>query len=698
MTLTRQSIHCLVLRQRRLVTALLAVACLLLSLVVPTSCVEPLTPEQKLDYLSKELTIRIYMPGTVPATKISGTVPYNIASIDPESRIYTLQVWMFNHADPSASGAALAAIESQTAVSYSEVSFNELHERDLGEYDSSGYYNSWNDIYEVKMMVPGYIMDRDANNMKFDFYVLANGPAIDKTVGRLSTRGELKAATFGTSRDAFGPTAPKYGVDPQTAINGNATNNGPGLPITGFFNKDKNGATNGVDISTLKSGQTLTPEQMRNMMPIVQLERAVAKLRFAFAKPSGMDGVQITKIELDGSLIPTETFVFPRESNTTTFELPIPTGQTVPVYRTDLTQIVGNGTEPLLNTTAIRSVSDPEALKSDSNQKLTSEQAKTPSQMDGVEYDAFLSSYTTSELVYLRESDKPISGKIYYKLSADGEEQSTTFNMSEITGYDATTTNFHRNHYWTVYAYFKGGGLYIKPVVLPWYVGGDYDFTTPGTAYVTISDKVESLFGYGWTTSTENRWYTAGKPVEWFFRRVDASSPTADDWKDWVHSQIVVAPGANIANTPIYANRIELHTNGFTEPLRLKLTNTTDFYLVIYHANTTGNAYEVIDAAGGAEIPVDIAAGGISYFYVAPKEGADHEGKTTGAYLVTANTDQKIPFNPGAFPGSNENTEIYFYSVSQDAFKGYYTSRPANIKAYGKKIEDGKEVIGEISL
>ena len=687
MTLTRQSIHRLVLRQRRL-AALLAVACLLLSLVVPTSCVEPLTPEQKLDYLSKDLTLRFYLPGNGIATK---AVPGDVESINPESRIYNVQVWAFNHADPSATGEALAAIDAETAVAYTEaynIAWNNTSQLPNG----SNYYAEtyWDGAYtlEVPMRIPGYILDRPAADMKFDFYVLANASSVSRTVAINATRKQIKEASFGytsATSDPFGPNGPKYGATPIAAINGGAST-GPGLPISGFFNKDKTGAATGVDLSFLQGSNyaSMTPAQVHEQLPIVQLERAVSKLRFVFAKQGNTAGVQITKIEVNSGMIPYQTFLFPREDGT---EFVLPEGSR---YMTAVTTISGIANSDIL------AVDNPELLRSDCT---TNGNATKTAQ----EYEAFLneavgSTTATQRYVYLRESGLPLSCTIYYKLSDGGAEQQATFSMSQITGYDATTTNFHRNHYWTVYAYFKGGGLYIKPVVLPWYVGGDYDFTTPGTAYVTSSDKVESLFGYGWTTSTENSWYTAGKPVEWFFRRVDASNPTADDWKDWVHSQIVVAPGANIANTPIYANRIELHTNGFTEPLRLKLTNTTDFYLVIYHANTTGNAYEVIDAAGGAEIPVDIAAGGISYFYVAPKEGADHEGKTTGAYLVTADTDQKIPFNPGAFPGSNENTEIYFYSVSQGAFEGYYTSRPANIKAYGKKIEDGKEVIGEISL
>ena len=636
---TRQSTHRIALRQRRL-AALLAAACLLLSLVVPTSCVEPLTPEQKTDPRSKTLTLRIYMPGVAPGTK-SGTG--DVSSVDPESRIYRLQVWMFNHADPAATGDALAAIDDETAVSYSEVDFNELHNRDLGDYDSSGYYDSWNDIYEVKMVVPGYIMDRDANNMKFDFYVLANGNSISTSVTRSSKRGVLKAATFGTiGGDVFGPNAPKYGATPQIAINGNETNNGPGLPISGFFNKSKNsdattepylGEPTGVDIRALKGGQTLTPEQMRQMMPIIQLERAVAKLRFAFAKPQGMDGVQITKIEIGNNQIPEQTFVFPRESNTTDFSLP--TGVS---YSTATTTIPIDGT-PLLTSAQIRAVSDPEALTSTSTRKLTENQEKTPSQMTASEYDSFLSTNTSTQLVYLRETDKAISGKIYYRLPGDTADRDETFTMTL-----SETTNFHRNHYWTVYAYFKGGGLYIRPFINDWLVAS------------------ESVYRSETTTKL-----LANEP----FRRYDKDN----NYDNWEQSYVLVSYGyqdvdQNVVSTPgeddypRYARRIYLETTSDGVDLQLNIDNP-NFKFVTYDEAT-----QKFDHSLTAGEPLRIASGTVkTYFYLVPcfaiPSDASEEEKTCRVTLTTVASNvasMRLPFNSASLPGYSEaSDEIWFY-------------------------------------
>lgn len=662
---------------------------MLLALSFLTSgCVEPLDPSMRgsIDPDAVSLPIRLYIPNALPATKAGAG---DVSGVSPESQVYRVQVWMFDH-----QAATETAGDGEKAVAYAEADLSTSNTQNMGPYDQSGYYATWESakIFRLPLMIPGYVLEREATKMKFDFYVLANAASIGSTAGRETTRGALKALTFGktTSADYFGTTAGsvKTGTTPSNALGTSL-----GLPISGFFNKgagDTGTAATGVDLSFLKPEtlKTLTPAEITAKSPVVQLERAVSKIRFVFAAPTGMTGMSITGIEVNGSLIPDNTYVFPRESDVTLFQLPS-------------ASMTYGGATAVTPPASVGTIVDPNYLRSTCDLTFTigSTTYKKPKEMTAEEYEDFLTAavsaspaaLATETYVYLRESDKPITGKIYYKLSADQATPSVaTFDMSKIDGYTAANTNFHRNHSWIVYAYFQGGALYIKPLVLPWEDGGGYDFTTPGTAYVAISDKTESLFGYGWTTSTENTWYNDSKPVEWYFRRQDQSSAegvtpvTYYPWSDWVHSQVVVAPGANNANTPIFANRIELHTNGFTEPLRLKLTNTDDFYLVLYHASTTGNAYEVVDSADGALIPADVAANGVNYFYVAPKEGPAHLGKTTAAYLITGNSGQKIPFNPGAFPGSNDNSEIYFYSVSQEAFKGYYSTQPENIKAYDK--------------
>lgn len=775
-----------------------------------SGCVEPLDDSSRpvVDTNSRDLTIRLYMPGAMPATK-AGTG--DVKSVSPESALYNIQVWMFDHVTAGASSA-----DNQKAIAYSEITDIWTNTSNLPS--GSGYYTDdpyWGRIYtyEVKLSIPGYFLDRDASQMKVDFYVLANGPSIGNPANRDMTRKQLRDMQFGGSY--FGTATPATEV-PET-----------GLPISGFFNKTNRSGSpaDGVDISFLKTTQEITPTLIHQNMPIVQLERAVAKIRFAFVRPTGMSGVQVTKIVIDKQLIPSQTYVFPRETGdflgTGTNDYPADYYSEANAPAATISGVSG---APLLADSAIKEAEDPESLKSTSETTFSatgkSYDGKTPATMSAQAYSDLLDDYATSQNVYLRESSEMITGKIYYKLSESDTEQSASFTMTP-DGSSDTYTNFHRNHSWIVYAYFQGEGLYIKPVVLPWQDGTSYTYTQRGSAVVAISDGKESIFGYGWTTSNDNTWWTdlkvtavetqyyasntdklpdnpvwksawaAGdftsnshfwtrskvtlsdgrvvysnpvaatdvtsmtveyasgtsgsvapttgwsttppdpiwqnnhvylwsrttvvdsnsessvsyeclaKLTEWYFRRQDEAY-TSNWAHDWIHSQVVSAPGLNAGGVPVYANRIELRTSGFNVPLRLKLSSTDDFYVVTYNSSNaeyvswiSGSALAPTGwtEADGALIPQEVSAGGTTYFYVVPKDDASHEGKTVELYLVTDPTDgsgsQKIPFNAGVFPGSEDNTDIHFYSVSSDTFKSYYTSsRPANVKPYDQSGEE----------
>lgn len=690
-------------KNHRLCTAVIAPALLALSLLT-SSCVEPLDPSLRgsTDPNAVSLPIRLYIPGAMPVTKAGSG---DVAGVSPESQVYRVQVWMFDH---QAAGAT--AGDAMKAVAYAEADLNTSNTANLGPYDQSRYYATWESdkIFRLPLMIPGYVLERSADNMKFDFYVLANAPSIGSTAGRESTRGDLKALTFGytsTTVDPFGPYGPKTGTTPTSALG----TSGPGLPISGFFNKSRNdegtaGDPDGVDLSFLKPTTTpLSDDVIRAKSPVVQLERAVSKIRFVFAAPSGMTGMSVTGIEVNGGLIPKQTYLFPREESTTKFELP--TNDADATYDAKTISVT-------VPTTIPATIVDPNYLRStcgsDSTYTIGNTTYKVPNAMTAQEYDEFLTAAVSASpalasetYVYLRESDKPITGKIYYKLSAD----QTTPSVATFTMEGLTNTNFHRNHSWIVYAYFQGDGLYIRPVVLPWVDEVLYKYEQQGSAVVAVSKKKEALFGYGWTTSNDNTWWREHRNddpavnTEWYFRHQDDVSTWA---YDWVHSQIVSAPGRNAANVPIYANRIELRTSGFDSgtTLHLKLSNPDNFYIVTYSLASSQYVVWTEDLAGveGSGVPTgwtedegaEVLRNGTSYFYVVPKAeptaSSTEDSRKTGMYLVSMTTggtvSQMIPFNAGAFPGSQTNTEIYFYSVPVNTFKGYYTSRPDDIKVF----------------
>lgn len=820
-------------------TALLAFA--------TSGCVEPLDNNVPgIDPDAVYLPIRLYIPGAIPATKVS---PSDINGLtgNAESQIHCVQVWMFTH-NGSDEESALAYAEAGTLTG------QKYNLPNGSGYYAEGYWSS-DYTYELSMRIPKSILK--GSNLKFDFYVLANAKSIGTTTLQAMTRGALKASMFGGTADYFGTTTPVTEVGAS------------GLPISGFFNKGSNEETaanaSGVDLSFLKEDKVFEPEDFYENLPIVQLERAVSRIRFAFAKPTGMTGVQIIKVEIDGDQIPTSTYVFPRENGQfpaeTEYEYPTNIGYTTILQGTAATQTTP--ATPLLSDTQIASYENPEDLKSTSNKIFNvankSYNGKAPlgtnteTTMNSQEYNDLLDDYTTSKYVYLRESGKPIKGRITYSLDGGTTTKTADFFMKPPTGtenpYDfPNTTNFYRNHSWTVYGYFKGGSLWIKPVLNKDWVYNIvddipqqyYKYEQTGEAHIVFSEKSQSLFGYGYTTSVDNSWnyvnytqcvteyscsvnstlgswsttptfntnkyfwvrtgitlsdgrtlyspvvskgpkevttgnitttynvtgisvqyatsfsdsespssewsseipswdvknpfvwvkvtttysdnssvdnivcvcnkndlYISPTITEWYLRRQDWNSEghehdvaqpvsaEAYPWKDWVHSQIVVAPGLNAANVPVYSNRIELITSQFTVPLQLRLTNPDDFLIVIYHDSIDENEvakYEVADTY--AEIPYAVAHnGGRTFFYVVPKETAT-PGATTSVFLVTGSDEThpnpnplKLPFNSDAFPGSQDYTEVYFYCIDEATFQDYYTTQPVNIKAYGKTGE-----------
>lgn len=779
------------------------------------SCVDPLDDSLKPQPEEPTLTFWIKVPGSLLATKVAGVG--DVASISPESRIYDVQLWAFAH------GA------TNDALPLNYVEKNDITSIVEGQ-SVPGFENTtqknWGDSYKIQMPLPKeFVLGADP---RVDIYVLANWQSIfdankKPVLPQQMTLQQVRDLTFGV----LTMTSDNFGTTPTTAVP-----DGKGLPISAVFqgNKDIDGngkLDDGVSLQFLQDAyngtatEPLTNEVFKREIGVIELERAVAKVRFAFARTTGMNGVEITKIEINGNLIPNSTYAFPRANGSFALPSPIAYDESKALLGSDASPLfVVPTTQAAGDPEIIAQVEDPEALRSDSDKKLSEDQAKAPVNMNAQEYDTFLSAHSTSKLVYIRETGEVISGTIYYKV---GDQAKTKTFAMVIPNPDDGYTNLHRNHYWTVYAYFLGNGLYIKPVVLPWEDGSNYTYTQRGSAVVAISTKKETLFGYGWTTAQGNPWYqntvvsistqyntsadnTMGEwtttaptdysnnkyfwtrsaitlqsdpedastihtiysvPVakspkgdegtapfvssisvqyalgessatapetgwsnttptwindntfiwsrttttytdgttqtndvclfrntEWYFRRQDEAYTNNWDY-DWLHSQMVSAPGLNAGGAPIYANRIELRTNNFNVPLRLKLSNPTDFYLVTYNAASAN--YVSWTEADGALIPLEITGsvlGGTTYFYVVPKDGADHEGKTTEAYLVTAPTDgtggQKVPFNAGVFPGSNENTEINFYSVSVGKFKSYYDAdarQNDNIKPYDKSGE-----------
>ena len=166
----------------------------------------------------------------------------------------------------------------------------------------------------------------------------------------------------------------------------------------------------------------------------VQLTRAVSKLRFVFAKTTGQPKVNITSIKMNAAMIPDEEYLF---------KTPVSMS-----YNTEEKELLSTAISDIAETT-------------DPTQYLYLGQ-------EAQEYEDLINeaaSKTTPEVtvegpVYLRESDKKLSGTITYTIDG-GAEQTVDFAMQQAG-------DFSRNHTWIVYAYYAGAGklqvesLYVK--------------------------------------------------------------------------------------------------------------------------------------------------------------------------------------------------------------------------------------------
>lgn len=177
----------------------------------------------------------------------------------------------------------------------------------------------------------------------------------------------------------------------------------------------------------------------------IPLIRAVSKLHFFFTRKDVKDteGVEVTMIEVNENVIPTQSSVFPTATTYANKETDGLTGNlTSLTYRNEKMTFGGVATKD------IKPVPDPTSYILQSDQ--TAE-----------DYITKLRGATTEcHLSYLRETDKELTGTIYYKLNKSGAVKQTPFSISKA----------YRNHEMVVYGYFLGDQE--STLTLNYYVAG----------------------------------------------------------------------------------------------------------------------------------------------------------------------------------------------------------------------------------
>ena len=329
-----------------------------------------------------------------------------------ESDIHSIKVWVFN----SGTG------ESANPIAYKEDTPSAVDDKPV------------NGNYTLNLRFLRKINGEELKNI--DLYILANSESTnmaDKLKGkdlRSITRADLQKVTFD---DPFGITTEGKA---QTIV----VPTGKGLPISR--------AITNIEIAKHVADTEIEAKDKGISIPLV---RAVSKLHFYFARTADADAltenVKVTKIEIDGNTFPTESNVFPDEEDYTKADANKAATSNkygTPTYVPTLLTLDG------VENANIKPVADPLTYKRGETENAQTYMDRMNKEIGG------------HDLSYLRETNKPITGKIYYQLADGGSVKSQGFTIP-------SSGNAIRNRELVVYGYFlQGGALCLDWQVMPW--------------------------------------------------------------------------------------------------------------------------------------------------------------------------------------------------------------------------------------
>lgn len=314
----------------------------------------------------------------------SGTPKENETSPNPtdEEKIYSIRVWAFKSGTDE--NAMPIGFKAETGLS------------------ATGSHN-------VSMK----LLRKAAGNLEnIDLYILLNAESIDVLDGNncnTMTRKVLKAATFNSNFGIKPDGSPQATTVPAT-----------GLPISRVIT-NINVKNNIADNAAAAAAKPVS----------VPLVRAVSKLHFFFARKTGKDteSVTVTKIEVNGETLTAASPVFPEAATDAKKDNNGLTGNF-----TGLTYLTKNLIFGGIATKKINPVDDPEVYK------------RNPGEKAQAYMDRLSTNVQEGCRSYLRETDKPITGKIYFKSNASLPDRWVKFEIPKA----------YRNHELVVYGYFSG--------------------------------------------------------------------------------------------------------------------------------------------------------------------------------------------------------------------------------------------------
>lgn len=331
------------------------------------------------------------------------------ANPNAESDIHSIKVWVF---------------KSETGPSANPIAYKE-------DTPTAADGSTVNSQYTLNLRFLRKINGEELK--KIDLYILANSESTNMAdkLGkdfRSITRADLQRVTFDNP----------FGITTDGKAQTTEVPKGKGLPISR--------AITNIEIADHVADTEIEAKDKGISIPLV---RAVSKLHFYFARKNTAEAmtenVKVTRIEIDESTFPTESYVFPDEEDYTKADAN--RAATSNKYGTPTyvdTKLTLDGVE----NAKIKAVADPETYK------------RGPSET-ALAYMNRMKEIGEHDLCYLRETNKPIKGTIYYQLAEGDFVRSKEFT---IPSEDAI-----RNRELVVYGYFlQGGALCLDWQVIPW--------------------------------------------------------------------------------------------------------------------------------------------------------------------------------------------------------------------------------------
>lgn len=314
----------------------------------------------------------------------SGTLGQDETSPSPteEEKIYSIRVWAFKSG--SAETAAPIGFKAETGL------------------NKTG-------SHQVSMK----LLRKAAGDLEnIDLFILLNAESIgvlnDNNCNRM-TRKDLKAVTFNSN----------FGINTDGSAQAKAVP-ATGLPISRVIT-NINVKNNIADNAAKAAANPVS----------VPLVRAVSKLHFFFARKAGKDteSVTVTKIEVNGKTLTAASPVFPEAAINAEKDTKGLTGSF-----TGLTYLTQNLIFGGIATNKINPVDDPKAYIRNNGERAQDYMIRLSKDIE------------EGCRSYLRETDKSITGKIYFKSNTSLAERSVEFEI----------TDAYRNHELVVYGYFSG--------------------------------------------------------------------------------------------------------------------------------------------------------------------------------------------------------------------------------------------------